>query len=83
MTTVAKFAISLPASTLEKLEKIRRASGKSRSALIREAVEHWLQSRETSPEDQRYIQGYLRRPEGTAQAEALAAAATAYWDEWE
>jgi metal-responsive CopG/Arc/MetJ family transcriptional regulator len=83
MTTVTKFAISLPTATLQELEKIRRASGKSRSALIREAVEHWLQSRETSPEDQRYIHGYLRRPEGTGQTAAVAAAAAANWDEWE
>jgi metal-responsive CopG/Arc/MetJ family transcriptional regulator len=78
----AKIAISLPATTLRELEEIRRSSGKSRSALIREALEHWLRARETSPEDQRYIQGYLRHPERTEQTAAVAAAAVAQWDEW-
>ena len=83
MTKTAKIAISLPAATLEEIEEIRRAAGRSRSAVIREAVEHWLRARETSPQDQRYIQGYLRRPEETKQTAAVAAAAAAQWEEWE
>lgn len=83
MSNAAKIAISLPRATLDELEQIRRSSGKSRSALIREAVEHWLRTRETSPEDQRYIQGYLRRPETVDRVEIIATSVTAQWDEWE
>jgi len=83
MTKVAKIAISLPVETLRAVEDIRKSSGVSRSALIREAVEHWLRARETSPQDQRYIQGYLKTPEPNDQTGAVAAAATARWREWE
>lgn len=83
MTQVAKIAISLPAETLRAIEEIRESTGVSRSALIREAIEHWLRARETSPEDQRYIQGYLKTPEPADQVGAVAAAATAQWSEWE
>lgn len=83
MTKTAKVAISLPTETLHAIEVIRKEMGLSRSALIREALEHWLQARETSPEDQRYIQGYLKTPEPADQADAVASAATAHWSEWE
>jgi len=83
MTRVAKVAISLPAETLQAIEEIRQSTGISRSALIAEAIEHWLRARETSPEDQRYIQGYLKTPEPADQTGAVAAAATAKWSEWE
>lgn len=82
MTQAAKIAISLPAETLRAIEEIRRELGLSRSALIREAIELWLRARETSPKDQRYIQGYLKTPEPTDQTGAVAAAATARWSEW-
>jgi len=83
MSKVAKIAISLPGDTLNEIERIRRLSGKSRSALIREAVEHWLRTREISPADLRYIQGYLRQPEGAERTAAVAEGAIARWDEWE
>lgn len=82
MSSTAKIAISLPTSTLREIEEIRSASGRSRSALIREAVELWLRTRDMSPEDISYVQGYLRHPERPGHRDAVAAAATADWDEW-
>jgi metal-responsive CopG/Arc/MetJ family transcriptional regulator len=82
MSKTAKIAISLPTETLDELERVRISSGRSRSALIREALEHWLRARELGPADQRYIEGYLRHPERSERSASIAASATACWDEW-
>jgi metal-responsive CopG/Arc/MetJ family transcriptional regulator len=83
MDRTAKIAISLPGSVLQKLERARRSLGKSRSAVIREAIEHWLRCSEIDPAEQQYIQGYLRHPEQTEQTAAVAASVIAGWEEWE
>lgn len=84
MKTVAKVAVSLPAKTLRSLDATRRRLGRSRSAIVAEAVEGWLAGQgEPSDEDRRYAQGYLRQPEATAEVAATAAAVTSTWEPWE
>ena len=80
--TAVAIAISLPADTLAQLERIRKSSGKTRSALIKEAVEHWLRTRDIGPDEMRYIRGYLRHPEGVDGAAGVAADVVAGWDDW-
>lgn len=52
MSTVAKVAVSLPVETLRGLEAMRRRLGRSRSALVAQAIDEWLASHaEASDED--------------------------------
>ncbi len=84
MTKVAKVAVSLPAKTLHSLDAARRRLGRSRSAIVAQAVQEWLAAHgEPSDEDRRYAEAYLRQPEATADVAAVAAAATAAWEPWE
>ena len=77
-----KIAVSLPAPTLARLEVVRARLGRSRSALVAEAIERWLDEREPSDEDRRYVQGYLEQPEATDEAAATAGAVVAGWEPW-
>ena len=81
--TIAKVAISLPATTLRALERERVRLGKSRSSLVAMAIETWLGRRGADADDQRYVEAYLRRPERNEEIEAIAEAATKSWEPWE
>ncbi len=83
MKGVAKVAISLPLNTLKSLEKARIRLKKTRSALVAEALQRWLDTEELGASDKLYIEGYLKRPEVTRETEALAAAVTAGWEPWQ
>jgi metal-responsive CopG/Arc/MetJ family transcriptional regulator len=58
---VGKIAISLPDDLLEDLERERKASGKSRSELVRQALEAMLSAERKRIKQ--YIEGYKRYPE--------------------
>ncbi len=81
MKRTAKVAVSLPTETLRRLDRESRRLKQTRSAVVTRAVQAWLDQQEISEQDREYVEGYLRRPEGTA--EALATAATAAWEPWE
>lgn len=84
MSNVAKVAVSLPAKTLRGLEAARRRLGRSRSAIVSQAIDEWLTAHaEPSDEDRRYAEAYLRRPENLGEVAATAAAATSTWEPWE
>ncbi|MGE0870740.1 MAG: ribbon-helix-helix protein, CopG family [Kofleriaceae bacterium] len=76
-----KVAISLPSRTFTRLEKKRRELKKSRSQLIAEAIEAWLDRETLSVEERRYIVGYLKHPDNGRVPAAIAAASA--WDEWD
>jgi metal-responsive CopG/Arc/MetJ family transcriptional regulator len=82
MKTSAKIAVSLPASTLAALERVRRRLGTSRSAAVTRAIEAWVSAIELGPEDARYAEAYLRTPERTVEHAGTAAAAVAEWEPW-
>lgn len=82
MSSAAKVAISIPVETFKSLEKARARLKKSRSGAITEAVELWLASEAASADDRRYIEGYLKKPEGR-ESHALAEATTSEWEPWE
>jgi metal-responsive CopG/Arc/MetJ family transcriptional regulator len=79
----ARFTVSVPADTLASVERARRQLRKTRSAVVSEALAQWLSSRNVSDADRRYAEAYLRQPEGTGLAEAVASAAVQEWDRWE
>lgn len=80
--TAAKVTVSLPAETLNGLERARRRLRKTRSAIVTEALADWLKSQEVPETDRRYAEAYLRQPEETLASEAIASAAVARWDRW-
>ena len=81
---VAKVAISLPAKVLGSLDVARRRLGRSRSAVVAQAIEAWLAAEQApTAEDLRYAEGYRRQPESEAEVGAVASAAMAAWPAWE
>jgi metal-responsive CopG/Arc/MetJ family transcriptional regulator len=80
MTSAAKVAISLRAETFRALEATRKRLGRSRSAIVDEALRLWLDQQDLSAADRVYAEGYLRKPEGTNDATARAVVST--WDDW-
>jgi hypothetical protein len=83
MKGVAKVAVSLPIETLRSLERVRARLRKTRSGAVTEAVERWLCAEDLGDDDRRYVEGYLRRPERTDDAAAVASAAAATWEPWD
>ena len=70
-----KVAISIPSGLFRAVERIRRASGKSRSAVIQDALRHWLDSQTHAALVREYQAGYRRKPEGRREINAAEAAA--------
>jgi Ribbon-helix-helix protein, copG family len=79
----AKVAVSMPADTLRAIERERRRLGLSRSAVFQEAALIWIQQNVIDADEKRYVEGYLRQPEGTDESAAVAGAATSTWEPWE
>jgi metal-responsive CopG/Arc/MetJ family transcriptional regulator len=65
MGKTSKIAISLPADLVRKIEKTRKKTGESRSALIRRSLEYTLMREIIDVRALQYIEGYLRHPETT------------------
>ena len=80
---VEKVTVSVPAGTLATLERVQRRLGKTRSALVSEALAEWLRTQDVPDADRRYAEAYLRQPEAAAESEATAAGAVAEWSRWE
>jgi len=86
MTAFKKVAVSVPADTYVALERARGKLGKSRSEVVALAIRDWLSGLEASAQRERYVAGYLRRPEMPEDLDAtlaVAASATADWSSWE
>ena len=74
--SAAKIAVSLPADLYRALENVRRRSGRSRSAVVQEAVRDWLRRQARGNLVREYEEGYRARPESADEMErALAMAA--------
>jgi len=70
-----KVAISIPGPLYQAVERVRRASGKSRSAVIQDALRHWLEQQAHAVLVREYVAGYRRKPEGRREIKAAEAAA--------
>lgn len=67
-----RFAISLPDHQAKAVERIRRFRNVPRSRIIQEAVDRYIAEEDEREAIRRYVEGYRRIPETTADAEAYA-----------
>lgn len=58
-----KTAVSLPAETYFKAEKLRKKLGKSRSAMVADALAQVVKAAETREAEDRYAAAYRLKPE--------------------
>ncbi|PYN76822.1 MAG: hypothetical protein DMD96_24985 [Candidatus Rokuibacteriota bacterium] len=70
-----KVAVSIPDDLYRAIEKIRKIRGKSRSAVMQEALRHWLHDQAQVALVREYEAGYRRRPESQREVKAAEAAA--------
>lgn len=80
---MTKVAVSIPERVYQALERERERTHRSRSALVTEALRRWLQGSGATPEDEKYVQAYLRTPERRADWEPIAARVAETWEPWE
>lgn len=83
MKSVAKVAVSVPRRTLALVERARRRTGKSRSAVVTEALEAWLKAGSVNDADRKYAEAYLREPERIEERTSIAVGAVATWERWD
>lgn len=83
MTGFTKIAVTVPTDIYAAIERLRQRLGKSRSAVVAQALESWSHSADASEAERRYIEGYLRTPENVDEVRAVAAQATAHWAAWD
>lgn len=70
-----KVAVSIPSWLYQAVERVRKASGQSGSAVIQDALRHWLDSRTQAALVREYQAGYRQQPEGRRELKAAEAAA--------
>lgn len=70
-----KVAVSIPDELYRAVEHVRRTRGKSRSAIVQEALRHWLDHEAQRAMVREYEAGYRRKPEGRREIRAAEAAA--------
>ena len=73
--SAAKVAVSLPPALYEAVEAARRRSGKTRSAMVQEALRDWLRRDTEAMLVREYEAGYRARPEDASEIEAALATA--------
>ena len=76
MSKVAtKVAVSLPDNLYRAVERARKKSGKSRSAVMQDALHHWLRQQEQAVLIREYEAGYQKKPESKQEIKAAEASA--------
>jgi metal-responsive CopG/Arc/MetJ family transcriptional regulator len=70
-----KVAVSIPHDLYRAVEQVRKKRGQSRSAVLQDAIRHWLKQQEQVVLIQAYEAGYRRKPESRREVEAAEAAA--------
>ena len=70
-----KVAVSIPDDLYRAVEQARKRHGKSRSAIIQDALRHWLRDEAEVALVREYEAGYRRRPETRREIKAADAAA--------
>jgi len=70
-----KFTVSIPQGLFRAVERTCKASGKSRSTVIQEALRHWLHPQVQTRSVQKYEAGYRRNPESRCEIKAAEATA--------
>jgi len=80
-----KVAVSIPAELLAEIERMRKTSGSSRSAVFERALSAYVVAADRSAKARQYVAAYRRRPERlgerrAALAMAMEALAAEPWD---
>jgi metal-responsive CopG/Arc/MetJ family transcriptional regulator len=73
--SATKVAVSIPDDLYRAVEQARKRHGKSRSAVLQDALRHWLRHEADLALVREYEQGYRRRPENRREVRAAEAAA--------
>ena len=70
-----KVAVSIPADLYRTVERVRKKSGRTRSAVMQDALRYWLRQQEQAVLIGEYEAGYRREPESRREVEEAEAAA--------
>lgn len=62
MSRDTRVTISLPAELVQRMDRLRACRGKTRSDLIREAIERVLRDQQERQDIERYVRGYQASP---------------------
>ncbi len=86
MSNRAKIAVSLDPSVVARVERLRRRTGESRSAVVGRALASLLDDEANVQRAEDYVRAYRERPESisdidAARASARAAVAHLAWDD--
>ena len=76
-----KTAVSLPAETYQKAEKLRKKMGKSRSQMIADALAGVIKVEETREKEARDTAAYLKHPDTDEEVAEATAKTEAAWNE--
>jgi hypothetical protein len=66
----AKVAVSIPRELLAEIERMRKESGDSRSAVFERALSAYVAAADGTAKAQRYLAAYRRRPERVGEQRA-------------
>jgi metal-responsive CopG/Arc/MetJ family transcriptional regulator len=73
--TAIKVTMSIPDELYKHVEKARKKEGKTRSAVMQDALRYWLKQQEQMALVQQYQAGYRKKPESRSEVRAATAAA--------
>jgi metal-responsive CopG/Arc/MetJ family transcriptional regulator len=76
MSAAERIAISLPRELLKSVERLRRETGETRSALVQRALREVVAQKKRAEQVHRYVEGYAASPETAEEIAAAEAAAT-------
>jgi metal-responsive CopG/Arc/MetJ family transcriptional regulator len=79
MMSMKVIQVPMDARLLRAVTRSAKARRSTRSALIREACERYLERLKEEELDQKYVEGYLRKPEGTSIGKAAERLAARVW----
>ena len=75
MPAAVKIAVTVPAELYKAVEAARQRDARSRSAVVQEALRHWLRQQAHDTLVREYAAGYRRKPEGKREIDAAMATA--------
>lgn len=68
---IARLTVTLPREKYERIEKEKNQRGLNRSAFINQAIDSFFQKEDEAKKDKRYVAGYKKKPENTAEISAM------------
>lgn len=78
---VAKVAVSLPRALFREIEKTRKKTGLSRSAIVRMALEESMARRRLAAITEQYVEAYRKFPETPAEVAAVTSTAAGAFEQ--